>query len=659
MKIDETKLTAFVLGEIIDPDLCQTIEEAILNDPLIQKRAEEISLLETSLRTAFQEETYQPLNSPSFPLKFPDLKAQEDESTPVRWLPWISGLAAALCIVASLVIFGYHFPQPGNSESVRHEPVSLNWTEEDLNDLAVMQTENLLGTSASWSDSLVLANSIFLAENDDLLFQPISTHSAASAPLVTEGMPDRRFTDTWAEPLSDIPILYDGLGLTKLELYLSHGDLPTPKEVQIDALVNGFDYNYSSPTNRKEPFAVQVEQAVSPWTIGHTLLRVGVQGYEIPWENRTNSNLVFLVDVSGSMDEANKLPLVKAGIERMIDQLRPNDQIAIVTYGGTSKVILQSTSVSNKAEILETVSKLKPGGSSKARVGIQEAYTIAAEAFLQEGDNRIIVCTDGDLALGTTDPLQLGKLVKKKAEEGIRLSAFGFSVGPQRHLRMEALAALGGGKFGYIDSPIDVIRAFSGKVSGALRPIARNVRFEVEFNPQRVDSYRLIGYEDFPETELVVANNRPSEIEVHSGHSVTALYELIPHELTRDPKSDAIEIASTIDHSGAEEIEELVTVRVHYLPEGRTQAELIEVLFSEEALSFEDSSTDLRFAAAVTGFGQILRNSPYKGDVDFSWVLSTAGNALGSDKGGTRTQFLEMVRQAEAITKPDYSASEN
>ncbi len=358
------------------------------------------------------------------------------------------------------------------------------------------------------------------------------------------------------------------------------------------------------------------------------------------------------------MDEAYKLPLVKEGLKYVAERMRPRDRLAIVTYGGSSEVHLPSTLGLDRGRILEGIEALEPGIGTESDSAVLEAYRIAADAYMEDGSNRVIVCTDGDVQLGVVDSQQLNWTIEKAAQRNITLSTFGFSMGPGRHETFESLASLGQGEVGYVDSPLDVNRSFAGRLTGEIATIASDVRLELEFNPKKVDAYRLIGYEGQLPEENSLALSRPSQLDVSVGHTLTALYELIPHELMEDPKSKGSEIASLVSAQEDDVVEELVTVRVHYQPEGRTQEELIEVLFSEEASPFEEASDDMRFAAAVTGFGQILRNSPYKGDVDFNWVLSTAGGAIGNNSGGYRTQFLEMVRQAEAISKTDFSAAE-
>ena len=658
MKLDETKLTAYLLGEIKDPEQCRAIEKALAENPELQKQAEEMRTLQGHLQDAFQEESFTPAEFPGIPANFPKLNLEDERSSVLRWMPLVSGLAASVALVCAFILLDFGRSGSNGTPLVSDptgsglDPVAL----EEF-DLSMIRSE-LLGPSATWSDSQVLARSPFYKlALESMILSEVQGTSVIESTLANSDLDDA-FSSAFQRPYSQIPLFWDGFGMTRLELALGRGQLPEPQAVQVEALVNAIVYDYEPPEEPEEPFAVHMEQAESPWTEGQTLLRVGLQSYDKPLDAPRNSNWVFLVDVSGSMDESDKLPLVKAGLKTLAETMSPRDRMAIVTYGGSSSVHLPSTLGLDRDRILESIAVLEPGVGSDTDDGILEAYRIAEDAYMEEGNNRVVVCTDGDVMLGVRDSRQLQRTISGFAQRGITLSAYGFSVGPGRHEGIESLAISGDGGFGYIDSPLDVRMSFAGRLTGEVSTLARDVKLELEFNPEKVDSYRLIGFEESNDEPPSLVGSRPSRLEVAPGHTVTALYELIPSDILEDPKSKGEEIASLSQPVQEEPVAELVTVRVHYQPEGRTQEELIEVLFSGEASPFEEASDDLRFAAAVTGFGQILRNSPYKGDVDFNWVLSTAGGAVGKNSGGTRTQFLEMVRQAEAITKSDYSTAE-
>lgn len=659
MKIDEAKLTAYLLGEISDLELSDAIEKELKSNPQLRQRAEEIKKLEAGLRNAFEDEHFSPSEFPGIPSSLPQLNADEDVSTMTHWLPWVAGLAASFVIVCSFLLLDIGESNPDGSAfvstSVSSSPGTIPL--EDF-DLSLIRSE-LLGEGATWSDSQVLAGSLFYKKAvQEMALSPGRKNRTDWVPIAPGQSLERDFSKAFNQPYSEVPIHWDGFGMTRVELALGRGTLPAPESVEVDALVNAIPYDYEAPVELDEPFAVHMEQSESPWQEGQTLLRVGLQGYGKPVELPSQNNFVFLVDVSGSMDEPYKLPLVKEGLKYVAERMTPRDRIAIVTYGGSSDVHLPSTFGLDRVRILEGIEALAPGIGTDSDSAVLEAYRIASDAYMEDGSNRVIVCTDGDIQLGVGDAQQLNWTIETWTERDITLSAYGFAMGPGRHAGFENLASLGEGEFGYVDSPMDVNRSFAGRLTGEVASIASDVRLEVEFNPEKVDAYRLIGYEEQAPKENHLAFSRPSQLDVSVGHSLTALYELIPNEIREDPKSKGSEIASQFGGQDEDIVEELVTVRVHYQPEGRTQEELIEVLFSGEASPFEDASNDMRFAAAVTGFGQILRNSPHKGDVDFNWVLATAGGAIGNNSGGMRTQFLEVVRQAEAITNTDYSASE-
>ncbi|MCB1120921.1 MAG: von Willebrand factor type A domain-containing protein [Verrucomicrobiae bacterium] len=646
MKIDEVKLTAYLAGEPIESELKKRIEDAILEDDEIGREAQELRELIDDVESAFATERPADLPMPEFN-HYPDQpKLVPDTFNILHILPWISGIAAAILLGLGIIYLSRETPYAtSNQETVQVQQPQL----QNVDSQTTSQFRDLVGSSLTWSQSQVLADSVFLPDDEALL----SLSVPAKTGILPSSMPgstgDRPFSKTWSEPFSQVPLFYDGLALTRLELALNQGQLPEPSDVQVEALVNGFPYRQPvSSTKSSDAFSISMEQANSPWSAGNTLLRVGLQALEPTSGSQPRNNLVFLVDVSGSMDKANKLPLIRAGLKKLLDELRPMDRLAILTYGPASELLLDSTYVFDRNNILAAISRLEPVSSEKEQNSLQLAYDIAHKHFMEEGYNRIVVCTDGDLSLGNVLPGELRRLVREQAEKGVSLSVYGFGTDSQKERRLERLAALGQGSVGFVNSPLDVVKDFSGRLSGLFTPVAMDVKMELEFNPEKVDSYRLIGFEESEEDSSTI--DSPVKREVFAGHSLTALYELIPNEFARDPKADAADgISPPLEAAEETAPQELVTVRVQYLPEGRTQEEMIEAFFNEDATPFGEATSDTRFAAAVTGFGQILRNSPYKGDIDYDWVLQTAANSLGNDEGGKRTRFLELVRQAEAI----------
>lgn len=657
MNTDETKITAYLLGEIKDEELCREIESAIQEDSDLKKYADELRHLQSGLSDAFENELYQPMKSPSFHEKdAPGLRPLADTTSSFKWVPWVSGLAASVALIGCLIILSNEVPKSDPSEMVAVRSIPTDPGLSNTSNRFLSASSNLAPGEVVDRPRVASRFNTPPSESSPFtLFQGYSEQSNLQLE-VSNFLIERDFSDAWTHPLSEFPINTDLNGFQDLETALSRGRLPSPEIVQIDSLLNAFNYNYLPAPTIDVPFAVHLEQVVSPWISGHTLLRVGVKGYELPLDESGDASLVFLVDVSGSMDEEFKLPLVSYGIKRLTEQLDPHDRMAIVTYGGASELILPSTMVSDSEKIMEALSRLVPGGNTLASAGILEAYRIAEASFIEGGNNRVVVCTDGDLSLGLSDPVLLNKLVSGQAARGVSLSTYGFSVGEKRDFDLEELAGVGNGQTAYIKNRADLENTFVGQVSGATLTIAQDVKLEVEFNPEKVDAYRLIGYEKEDPVSVAEAENDPIPENIQSGHSVTALYEVIPAELAEDPAANAESIASTALNNANSKATELVTVRVHYQPEGRSQSELIEVLFSEDAVSFEDATPDFQLAAAVTGFGQLLRNSRYKGDVNFEWVISTTQNAISNDASGYRNSFLEMVRQAEAISNSDSSA---
>ena len=646
MKLKGRKLTAYLLGEVKNAEDCRAIEAAISGDPAFQKEADVLRELQSNLEEAFAGECHEEIEFPTFPKAQPPQVHYYDTNTlAFHWLPWVASVAASLVLIGCLVILNSELPSPRIEERVPISSMSIG------QGLVISHPRDKTSTTQNHSGVIEISGDSIHSPIDGSL-QNWNPWTGYSGRPVGGSM----FTDSWMDPVSEIPFFASEGGLGRVKLFLNQGQLPARNEVQIDSLVNAFSYGYEPALTLEEPFAIHLEQARSPWVSGHTLLRIGVKGYEWP-EEPVYNNLVFLVDVSGSMDELSKLPLVRAGIRKLIKELGPDDRMAIVTYGQKSTVVLPSTSIASKSRIQESLSELIPGERTRASAGIYEAYRIAEASFLKGGNNQIIVCTDGDVTLGTKDAESLSRLVERRATNGLSLSAIGFSVDEEKKQNLVTIADRGSGRVAYVDSPMDLESEFVGKIAGTSMAIARDVKLEVEFNPKKIDAYRLIGYDGVSEGTGETGEDIPTNREVAAGHSVTALYELIPTEQNRDANSVGNEIAGRVDFSDPDEFTELVAVRVHYQPEDRRREELIEVYFSEEALPFEGTSSDFRFAAAVTGFGQLLRNSPYRGDVTYDWILSTAQSALGHNEGGSRSSFVEMVRQAEAITNSDSSAA--
>lgn len=458
---------------------------------------------------------------------------------------------------------------------------------------------------------------------------------------------DNPFTGVKDEPLSTFSIDVDTGSYSNVRRYLNDGQLPPPNAVRIEELINYFDYDYAPPADREQPFAVHTERTACPWNDQHQLFRIGLKGWEIADEDRPPCNLVFLLDVSGSMDKPNKLPLVKDAMGMLTAKLRPVDRIAIVVYANASGLVLPSTSAENPAAIYEAIGKLEAGGSTNGGAGIQLAYATAKQHFNEEGVNRVILATDGDFNVGTTDRGALVELVEHHAKDGIFLTALGFGVGNLKDGMLEQLADKGNGNYGYIDTANEARKMLVNELNSTIVTIAKDVKIQVEFNPAHVQAYRLIGYENRVMAAQDFHDDTKDAGEIGAGHTVTALYELVPPGAVTNPSADELRYQPAVE-STPQHTAELLTVKLRYKkPDGDTSS-LIEVPVENEATA-KTGTPDMQLATAVAGFGMILRNSPYKGTVSIHDVLELARAGAETDKHGYRNDFVHLVTKTAAM----------
>jgi len=455
------------------------------------------------------------------------------------------------------------------------------------------------------------------------------------------------------EPLSTFSIDVDTASYANVRRFLNQGQLPPKDAVRIEEMVNYFDYDYKPPTEGGA-FSARVEFATCPWNADHRLVRIGIKGKEIPGDDRPACNLVFLLDVSGSMKPVNKLPLVKQGMKLLLNRLDDNDHVAIVTYAGSSGVALESTSCKEKSTITSAIDNLNAGGSTNGAAGIEDAYRIAEKNFIKGGINRVVLATDGDFNVGITDNSDLVQLIQKKAKSGIFLSVLGFGMGNLKDDKLEILADKGNGNYAYIDNLREAQKVLVEQIGSTLVTIAKDVKIQVEFHPAKVGAYRLIGYENRQLAAQDFNDDTKDAGEIGAGHTVTALYELIPQGKPLTPGVDALRYQKppTPPQTDLVESPETLTVKIRYKEPDDDTSTLIEIpvtdLGVEENLSVVPSE-DFRFAASVAAFGMTLRDSRYKGAADFDTVLELARAGKGADKNGYRAEFIQLVNLAKAL----------
>ena len=474
-------------------------------------------------------------------------------------------------------------------------------------------------------------------------------------------------------PLSTFSIDVDTASYANLRRFILNGSLPPVDAVRIEEWLNYFPYKYAAPSGQA-PFAASMEVASAPWAPTHRLVRIGLKGREIATAARPAANLVFLIDVSGSMNEPAKLPLVKESMRLLVGKLRADDRVAIVVYAGASGLALPSTPVRRAAEIISVLDELTPGGSTNGARGIELAYDIAKANFIQGGVNRVILCTDGDFNVGVTSEGALTRLIEEKAKSGVFLTALGFGMGNYKDATLEKLADKGNGNYGYIDTRREAEKLLVEQVNGTLMTIAKDVKIQVEFNPARVASYRLIGYENRLLKKEDFNNDAVDAGEIGAGHTVTALYEVVPAGLDEKTASGASavdplkyrisDVGNRKDNSSDELVKsdrqsairnpqsnELLTLKVRYKEPAGEVSQKLEFPLVDSGAPFAQATPDFKFAAAVAEFGMILRDSPNKGTSSVKDVVAMAEEGNESDAGGYRAEFVELVKKAEVLLR--------
>jgi Ca-activated chloride channel family protein len=448
---------------------------------------------------------------------------------------------------------------------------------------------------------------------------------------------DNAFVSTAVDRQSTFSIDVDTAGYANVRRFLSQNQLPPPDAVRIEELLNYFPYRDAPPpATSPDPFAVRVETAACPWDAKHRLARIGIQARPIDQSRRPQSNLVFLIDVSGSMDE--ELPMIQWGLSQLVEQLNENDRVAIVVYASASGVVLPSKSCLEKAKILAAIEQLRAGGSTNGGAGIQLAYQLAAQNFIKNGTNRVIWATDGDFNVGVTGDDQLVKLIQEKARSGVFLTVLGCGTGNIKDSRLEQIADKGNGHYAYIDSPREAYRVLVEQMGSTLVTVAKDVKIQVDFVPTSVARFRLIGYENRVMAHEDFANDAKDAGDIGAGHHVTALYELDPAAAVGDRRPD-----------GGTHV---MTVKLRYKKPNEDVSHLREFPAMDRGTAFGEASDDLKLAASVAGFGMLLRGSPYRGSLTYPGVLEMATPIVAGDRAGYRQEFVDLVRRARELAAP-------
>ena len=472
---------------------------------------------------------------------------------------------------------------------------------------------------------------------------------------------ENRFQPALQIPLSTFSIDVDAAAYSNVRRFLNLGQMPPADAVRIEEMINYFDYDYPQPRG-EHPFEVVTELSECPWQPEHRLLHIGLQGKTVSTENLPASNLVFLIDVSGSMSAPNKLPLLQSAYKLLVDQLRPKDKVSIVVYAGAAGLVLSPTDGTDKIKIKEAIDKLSAGGSTAGGAGIELAYKTAREQFVKGGNNRVILATDGDFNVGASSDEAMVKLIEKERESGVFLTVLGFGMGNYKDSKMQQLADKGNGNHAYIDNMTEARKVLVSEFGGTLFTIAKDVKLQIEFNPAKVQAYRLIGYENRMLNKEDFNDDKKDAGELGSGHTVTALYEIIPVGV----KSSFIATVDDLKYQKTEADKkvaivpsnEIVNIKLRYKqPEG-AKSQLIEKPVLAKPLKISETGDNFGWSAAVAEFGMLLRKSELKGSATYAQALKLAKNAQGKDPNGYRREMIQLMEIARAMADPELAGKE-
>jgi Ca-activated chloride channel family protein len=655
---NDPRLTAYALGELTGPEH-DAIIAIIENDPDAMREVAAIRTLSGRLTEELQAEPCPSLELNERREINQELAGQHDQNRSSVWPQLIPkfavnflAMAVMLMLVAVMLKIGWDGAEV-NTKLAELDGDLINDRSKTLNEPRVEST----GLNSYYGAVPYLPSGSSFGSTTDHIFPKQSP--VASDDFVEGGIPvsnaetyigitDNPFLAVAQNPLSTFSIDVDTASYANMRRFITQHTLPPKDSVRIEELINYFSYDYAPPSvDDDKPFAAYIESAACPWNTGHRLVRIGLKGKVISQEKRPPSNLVFLIDVSGSMAEPNKLPLVQQSMRLLTEQLSENDRVAMVVYAGSSGLVLPSTTGDKKNVIREALDRLQAGGSTHGSAGIQLAYNTAVANFIKGGVNRVILCTDGDFNVGVTSQGDLQRLIEEKAKSGVFLSVLGFGMGNLKDATMETLADKGNGNYGYIDTLNEAKKLFVEQMTGTLITIAKDVKIQVEFNPAQVSAYRLIGYENRLLATEDFNDDTKDAGEIGAGHTVTALYEVVPagREIAT-AGVDPLKYQQPVNPVPVPTVsKELLTVKLRYKqPEGDT-SKLLEYPFTDQNASFDKASKDFRFASAVAMFGMILRDSPHKGGATIGGVIELAESSLVNDMEGYRQEFVNLAKQ--------------
>ncbi|WP_069659529.1 vWA domain-containing protein [Arcticibacter eurypsychrophilus] len=470
---------------------------------------------------------------------------------------------------------------------------------------------------------------------------------------------ENRFTDPLNTPLSTFGIDVDAASYSNIRRFINQGQLPPSDAVRIEEMINYFAYEYPQPTGN-QPFSINTELSVAPWNTQHRLLRIGLQGKKMDTANIPASNIVLLIDVSGSMSDYNKLPLVKSSLKMLVNQLRAKDYVSIVTYAGSASIAQKPISGNQKSAIKDVIDNLEANGSTAGGAGLTMAYDLASKHFIKGGNNRVIMATDGDFNIGETSDAQMQHLIEAKRNSGVFLSVLGFGMGNIKDNKMETLADKGNGNYAYIDNISEGRKVLVTEFGGTLFTLAKDVKLQLEFNPAYVQAYRLIGYENRLLSKEDFNDDHKDAGDLGAGHSVTALYEIIPVGL----KSRFLASVDPLKYQNNKkpiviDNKEMVTIKLRYKSPDGDKSKLISTTVADTPRQLKDASTDFRFAAAVAGYGMLLKKSEFIQQGNYQQSAALAASSIGPDNEGFRSEFVRLVKASSLLAEDLLSSTQN
>ena len=594
---------------------------------------------------------------------------------------WISGLSAQSLTVTGTVTDENNRPLIGANVSIEKSRKGTVTNEHGKYSIEAMQGDIIRFSYIGYKTQKVKANrkiiDVKLYPDNNLLMEEcvitsdeVSNRAISSKQMAVRslGMPaliydryanreeyshnaENRFKSPVKDPLSTFSIDVDAASYSNIRRFINQGEMPPKDAVRIEEMINYFNYNYPKPAGN-DPVRITTEVGICPWNKTHRLVQIGLKAREIENQNLPASNFVFLIDVSGSMFGPTRLELVKSSLRLLVNNLREKDRVAIVTYCGDARVALPSTPGNEKQKIKDALETLTAGGSTAGGAGIKEAYRIAQKNFIAQGNNRIILCTDGDFNVGASSETELENLIESKRKSGIFLTVLGYGMGNYKDNKMQILAQKGNGNHAYIDNIQEANKVLVNEFGSTMYAVAKDVKLQVEFNPAKVQSYRLVGYETRMLNNEDFNDDTKDAGEMGAGHTVTALYEIIPTGTPGNiPGSvDPLKYQSQTNvNAQTSNSSELLTVKLRYKTPEEEKSKKIEKSVTD--MGKDNVSPDFRFASAVAMFAQLLKDSDFKGEATYDKVIETANKGLSFDPEGYRAEFVRLVQRAKGLNK--------